>query len=283
LTGSIPSEVLSLLDMTTLVLDNNKLTGTIPTEIGLLKKLTHLDLHENRLSGVIPSQIHELINLRYLNLNENDLTGYVNCSNFPQILNVGFCNTSNYFRRWDTESPSTSAAPTTSLAPSDAPTTSLAPSDAPSACRSIAEILCEEKEFEQMCALMGQVNATDILTIPDSTWTIFAPSAGFDRHYIDNGVKFNFKDLFLFHAVEDREIFKEDLPCIPGSNLIEMENGHDSRTVCDNQDIPIGQKGIGNNLPIPFVAFDMVACNGVIHTISDVLDYGYLHLLQVTP
>jgi hypothetical protein len=132
-----------------------------------------------------------------------------------------------------------------------------------------AEILCEEKEFEIMCDLMRNVdNAEEILTSSNSTWTIFAPTSISDP---TNDTSNNFTDIFWSHAVKDREIFKEDLPCIAGSTMIEMENGYNSCTFCDNQDIPIGQKGIGDNLTILFVAFDMVACNGVIHTISDFL------------
>jgi hypothetical protein len=115
-------------------------------------------------------------------------------------------------------------------------------------------------------------NAEEILLSSNSTWTIFAPTnEGFSRYYTDSGVKFNFEDMFWFHTVEDEEIFKRDLPCSTGLNLIEMSNGRDSRTLCDKKDTPLGQKGMGNDIPVPFVSFDMVACNGVIHTISDVL------------
>lgn len=136
-----------------------------------------------------------------------------------------------------------------------------------------AEILCEENEFVSMCTLMRAVdNAEAILSSSNSTWTVFAPTnAGFTRYYSEYGVNFNFGKLFWFHLAEDEELFERDLPCDAGLNLIEMSNGRDSRTLCDKKDNPIGQKGLGNDLPIPFVEFDRPACNGVIHTISDVL------------
>jgi len=283
-TGSIPSEVTSLLDMTTLKLDNNYLKGTIPAAIGLLTKLTYLDLQQNGLTGLVPSSINSLSNLKYLYLNGNNLKGSVDCSNFNEIWDEELCQTLNSFPRWDSESP------TTSPAPSDAPSVSNAPSaNAPSVspaptisppptasptqgCYSLAEIICEQNDFVQMCTLMRLVDTAEELLSSNSTWTIFAPTnEGFNRYYTENGVKFNFEDIFWFHAVKEEKIFKRDLPCTTGSNLIEMRNGRDSRTLCDRENTPLGQKGIGNDIPVPFVSFDMVACNGVIHTISDVL------------
>ena len=127
-----------------------------------------------------------------------------------------------------------------------------------------------------MCNLMqASGDAETTLSSFNTTWTIFAPTtAGFTRYYLENGVRFNFDDVFWFHAVEDDEMFMRDLPCTTGENLVEMSNGKDSRTLCDRKSKPIGQKGLGNTLPIPFIKFDTAACNGVIHTISDVLIYS---------
>ena len=124
-----------------------------------------------------------------------------------------------------------------------------------------------------MCELMRVVEgAEDMLSDTNTTYTVFAPTnSGLSRFYTESGVRFNFEEVFLFHVVDGEMLFKDDLPCDAGLNLIEMFNGRDSRTLCDKFDEPIGQKGFGNELPIPFVAFDLVACNGVIHTISDVL------------
>ena len=112
----------------------------------------------------------------------------------------------------------------------------------------IADILCKETKVEQMCKLMGQVdNTEDILMNSDSTWTIFAPSSGFLGHFLE-GIQFDFEDLFWFHAVEDQKVFKRDLLC---SNYIEMMNGFNSSTFCDEDDMPIGQTGDGNGSRVP--------------------------------
>ena len=53
LTGSIPPELGSLVNLQALYLYNNQLTGGIPTELGNLTNLVELYLHGNRLTGGI--------------------------------------------------------------------------------------------------------------------------------------------------------------------------------------------------------------------------------------
>ena len=77
LTGAIPTEIGSLTELTWLLLNWNQLTGAIPTEIGNLTKLTRLLLNENQLTGVIPTEIGSLTKLTRLLLNENQLTGAI--------------------------------------------------------------------------------------------------------------------------------------------------------------------------------------------------------------
>jgi len=308
LTGPIPSELSSLADLTVLELGNNLLEGTIPTEIGLLTNLVTLDLRHNLLTGLIPTQeIEQLPNLKNLFLDGNNVKGIINCTNIVNIGNFEDCQTRNSFPRWDSESPTQSSAPTDAPSVSNAPSISPAPTitpvptefglfddtdmpstspsnstDSPSSmpsslpspsCYSIADLLCRETEFEQMCELMRAVDgAEEMLT--NFTYTVFAPTnTGLSRYYTDGGIKFNFEELFWFHTVEEEELRKDDLPCDTGLNLVGMSNGQDSRTLCNKFGTPIGQKGRDNELPVPFVAFDMEACNGVIHTISDVLLY----------
>lgn len=297
LSGGIPVELTSMADLTVLSLGNNFLKGTIPTQIGLMKELITLDLRNNELTGLVPTEILSLPKLKFLFLDGNKLKGYVDCSVFPDIWDLELCQSINSFPRWDSEQPTSSPYPSMAPSVSNAPSVSFKPtvtaqpisfdavtpmptdspssppSDPPPDCYSIADILCQENEFVQMCELMRVVeNAEEMLSDVNATFTLFAPTnVGLSRYYTDNGVKFNFEEVFWFHAVEGEIIFKEDLPCDTGLNLIEMANGRDSRTLCDKFDQPIGQKGFGNDLPIPYVAFDMIACNGVIHTISDVL------------
>jgi hypothetical protein len=308
LTGPIPLELSLLTDLTVLELGNNQLEGTIPTEIGLLTNLVTLDLRDNMLTGLVPvEEIEQLPNLKNLFLDGNNVKGIINCTKIVNIGNLEDCQTRNSFPRWDSEAPTQSFAPTDAPSVSNAPSISPAPTitpvptefnlfddtDMPStspsnstdsptsmpsslptpSCYSIADLLCRETEFEQMCELMRAVDgAEEMLT--NFTYTVFAPtSAGLSRYYTDGGVKFNFEELFWFHTVEDEELRKDDLPCDAGLNLVGMSNGQNSRTLCNRSGKPIGQKGRDNELPVPFVAFDMEACNGVIHTIADVLLY----------
>ena len=66
LTGSIPSSIGNLTNLTQLYLINNQLTGEIPPEIGQLTNLTRLYLKYNQLTGEIPSEIWGLTNLTAL-------------------------------------------------------------------------------------------------------------------------------------------------------------------------------------------------------------------------
>ena len=77
MSGSIPSELGNLANLTTLALSYNQLTGSIPSELGNLANLTTLYLSSNQLSGAIPPELGNLANLTYLYLADNQLTGCV--------------------------------------------------------------------------------------------------------------------------------------------------------------------------------------------------------------
>jgi len=75
LSGSLPSELGDLEELTYMRLNNNSLTGSIPTTIGNLTKLKSLYLSYNQLSGQIPFEMIGMVSLRNLQLNDNKFTG----------------------------------------------------------------------------------------------------------------------------------------------------------------------------------------------------------------
>ena len=77
LSGEIPSELGSLANLTELWLYSNQLSGSIPSELGSLANLTELWLYSNQLSGSIPSELGNLANLTVLGLTFNQLSGEI--------------------------------------------------------------------------------------------------------------------------------------------------------------------------------------------------------------
>ena len=75
LTGSIPTQLGSLSNLSRLILDGNQLTEGIPTQLGNLSNLEILKLARNRLTGTIPASLGNLANLQWLWLTNNQLTG----------------------------------------------------------------------------------------------------------------------------------------------------------------------------------------------------------------
>ena len=77
LSGTLPTQLGNLTNLTELVFFSNNLTGTIPTQLGQLTRLEDLDLSSNQLSGSIPTQLGQLTALTGLYLGDNQLSGSI--------------------------------------------------------------------------------------------------------------------------------------------------------------------------------------------------------------
>ncbi|KAB1220821.1 hypothetical protein CJ030_MR3G003321 [Morella rubra] len=85
LTGSIPTVVQNIVNLTELTMEKNHLTGEIPAIIGNLRMLRRMDFSENAFSGHIPSSLANATQLYSLHLEKNLLTGTIP-SNLGNLL-----------------------------------------------------------------------------------------------------------------------------------------------------------------------------------------------------
>ncbi len=90
LSGSIPSELGSLANLTQLWLSVNDLTGPIPSELGNLENLEWLEIKINKLTGSVPSELGNLTNLTALDLSDNNLSGSIpsELGNLSKVVSV---------------------------------------------------------------------------------------------------------------------------------------------------------------------------------------------------
>ncbi|KAH0684965.1 hypothetical protein KY285_021693 [Solanum tuberosum] len=77
LSGEIPEEITTLVQLQVLNLSRNNLTGAIPCKISKMQSLEVLDVSWNRLSSFLPSSIVELSWLEFANFSFNSLTGKI--------------------------------------------------------------------------------------------------------------------------------------------------------------------------------------------------------------
>ena len=80
------------------------------------------------------------------------------------------------------------------------------------------------------------------------------------------------KDILLLHVIAEQVLDKDDLKdqCWDQTT---MANGDETRTICANDKQDIFQRGDGNSWDgIPEItAFDIHACNGIVHVVDEVL------------
>ena len=75
LTGTLPTEIGELTDLTVLDVNTNLLSGTLPTEVGRLTQLHNVYVNTNSLSGTLPTEVRDLAKLTALNIDHNSLRG----------------------------------------------------------------------------------------------------------------------------------------------------------------------------------------------------------------
>ncbi|XP_020412904.1 probable inactive leucine-rich repeat receptor-like protein kinase At1g66830 [Prunus persica] len=77
LTGEIPSEIIHLVELSSLNLSRNRLTSQITPEIEKLQSLDSLDLSRNQIDGRIPTSLARIDRLSFLDLSYNNLCGKI--------------------------------------------------------------------------------------------------------------------------------------------------------------------------------------------------------------
>ena len=128
----------------------------------------------------------------------------------------------------------------------------------------LADLACSEPEFTTLCTLLQDNGLVE--TLNEGSWTVFAPTnEAFDAAPpLPAGAV---KDILLTHVVPTELAF-EDLGC---TVKIVMANDSHTRTVC--RDGVTYQKGRGNSdeQRPAIIAYDIEACNGLIHAVDQVI------------
>merc|ERR1711935_327181 len=140
-------------------------------------------------------------------------------------------------------------------------------------CESVADIIRSNPNLSHFEDIYEAATNAEGYYIGADTWTVFAPTDEAVENsglVIDDVSDYSAIRLLLFHEVKDQILTMSDLNCDAGDNLIEMGSGQATRTIC-SKDIPIGQKGGGNDTPAYFVSDPIVGCNGVVQMVDQVL------------
>lgn len=139
-------------------------------------------------------------------------------------------------------------------------------------CKTIQEIVCGTDNLMNFC---GLIDATDTGSVfgDKKDLTVFAPvdaavtSVDLPAALDDEKLL----EVVLFH-VHKGALLAEDMECSAGYNMLDMESGKASRTICVDF-IPVYQKGGGNSegFEPAIVSTNIEACNGVVHIVDKVL------------
>ena len=95
-TGTIPSAITNLTQLTKLNLYSNNLSGALPTMLHNLPLLNYIDLADNNFTGTIPTSFGNILNLRTLFLDDNNLTGTLLSSLANTDLETLWLNQNNF-------------------------------------------------------------------------------------------------------------------------------------------------------------------------------------------
>jgi len=141
-------------------------------------------------------------------------------------------------------------------------------------CLSLPELVCAQGGFSILCDFLKEDPAI-YETASNDLYTLFAPS---DDAISDIAELFESLDdedtnrVILFH-ITTGVLKSEDLVCKSPSTLLEMVEGGSSRIVCNGEgDIILKGGGNRKNNLLPVVIdTDIMACNGVMHVVSEVM------------
>ena len=106
--------------------------------------------------------------------------------------------------------------------------------------------------------------------LSDGLWTVFAPT----NTAFDNAPPFSadtdtdIEEVLLGHVIANAEIKFEDLVC---TEKIEMTNGKNTRTVCQNGTTYQNGRGNDDERRPEIIDINIEACNGVVHVVNEVI------------
>lgn len=142
---------------------------------------------------------------------------------------------------------------------------------------SIGETICDptnEDRFGRLCTALDSVNTETLkdLLNNDGNFTVFGPTSGaFDD--LPSMSPEDLSNILSYHVAPDQALGSMDLEC---DTKLRMFNNGNTTTECRNTNNDVRQLfqvGAGNavgNLP-EMIDMDIIACNGILHVISDII------------